>query len=40
MDALSFLEQELQNLKDQGLYREPRTSRETKSHDQSMTVKR
>ena len=25
MDALKFLEQELQNLKDQGLYREPRT---------------
>lgn len=25
MDALGFLEQELQNLKDQGLYREPRT---------------
>lgn len=25
MDALSFLDQELQNLKDQGLYREPRT---------------
>ena len=25
MDALNFLEQELQNLKDQGLYREPRT---------------
>ncbi len=25
MDALSFLEQELQNLKEQGLYREPRT---------------
>ena len=25
MDALNFLEQELQNLKEQGLYRQPRT---------------